>query len=509
MRSCCTDCLATSQSVFYTQVNDRSNGTCEAMDAPGTKSNSSTSSNAVPCICAASRTIWMLAAVDRGNTKNKWLINHRNAGGLIFRTSHRRSAQLSGISVGVLDDDVPVGAAACWDGDDDDDDAGGGDDDNDGDAVGGDAPPSEEEEGTGPLDQDGDRVVKFAIGGGGGSKHLAGSGNMVFDVDNDGRAFGHEDMGPGSEGCGCGNDDNDDDVGVVSGSLTLISVYGQPVQMMAMAEMRRSRRSDPHPPKTLDPADSLQSNPSVKTPMGRQRVAAAGRRWPQRRRRPREPCCSDDDDDGIAPFGAFDTAGKALDDEEGILGIDDRDRTFGHDENVGSESDGGGDDDDDVSEDHGYAETGISLTSFEDDGENTPFDATSCGGWSAGADCHWVPECDGGGGADDGDDAVDVDVSWNLVDEDGDDGNAPLDGIDTAGKVVDEETGILQLEGVDSAFGRDEDMGSERDGGGEDGDDLRGSRVDAVSCSSDDEDGGNVPLDATSGVPPIRDVGFL
>ncbi|KAF8178703.1 hypothetical protein BJ912DRAFT_649385 [Pholiota molesta] len=48
-----------------------------------------------------------------------------------------------------------------------------------------------------------------------------------------------------------------------------------PVQLMSMAEMRRSRRSDPHPPKTLDPADSLQSNPSVQIPVGRQRVAAA------------------------------------------------------------------------------------------------------------------------------------------------------------------------------------------------------------------------------------------
>jgi hypothetical protein len=86
----------------------------------------------------------MLAAVDRGNTKNQWLISHRKAAGLIFRTSHSSRARLSGSSVGALDEDVPVGAAARGDGDNDDDDADGGDGDNDDDAVGGDAPPSEE-----------------------------------------------------------------------------------------------------------------------------------------------------------------------------------------------------------------------------------------------------------------------------------------------------------------------------------------------------------------------------
>jgi hypothetical protein len=40
---------------------------------------------------------------------------------------------------------------------------------------------------------------------------------MLFD-DDDCRAFGHEDMVPGSDGCGGGNDDNDDNDGVVSGS---------------------------------------------------------------------------------------------------------------------------------------------------------------------------------------------------------------------------------------------------------------------------------------------------
>jgi hypothetical protein len=66
------------------------------------------------------------------------------------------------------------------------------------------------------------------------------------------------------------------------------------------------------------------------------------------------PASSDADDDDIAPFGAFDTAGWALGDVDGILDLDDGDEPFGHDENMGSKSDGGGsDDDDDVSEGHG------------------------------------------------------------------------------------------------------------------------------------------------------------
>jgi hypothetical protein len=89
----------------------------------------------------------MLAAVDRGNTKNKWLISHRKAAGLIFRTNHSRRARRSGSSVGGLDEALPVRAAARGDGDNDDDDAGGGDDDNDDDDVGGDAQPSEKAEG--------------------------------------------------------------------------------------------------------------------------------------------------------------------------------------------------------------------------------------------------------------------------------------------------------------------------------------------------------------------------
>ncbi|KAF8178736.1 hypothetical protein BJ912DRAFT_1063061 [Pholiota molesta] len=275
-----------------------------------------------------------------------------------------------------------------------------------------------------------------------------------------------------------------------------------PVQMMSMAEMRRSTPSDRHPPKTLDLADSVREpvKAASEHPRSHGAPASAGGGGHNDDDVPgKRVGDSDADDDDIAPFGAFNTAGRALGDADGILDLDDGDEPFGHDENMGSKSDGGGsDDDDDVWEDHGG--------DLKDDGENTPFDATCGWGWAAGADCHGAPECDGGGGGDDDDGAVDVDVSGSLDDDEGDDGNALLDAVDPAGKVVDDGNAILQLDVGDSVFGRDEDIGSERDGGGEDGDDVRGSCV----GSSDDDAGGNAPLDAYSGVcpPPIRDVGF-
>ncbi|KAF8178710.1 hypothetical protein BJ912DRAFT_1128989 [Pholiota molesta] len=277
---------------------------------------------------------------------------------------------------------------------------------------------------------------------------------------------------------------------------------------MSMAEMRRSRRSDPHPPpKTLDPADSPQSNASMQAPMGRQRAAAAAAVATTTTTTTTQGTVSDDDDDGIAPLEAFDAAGKALDDEDGILEIDDGDRTFGHNEIMGFESDGGGgDDNNDVPEDPGFSRTmakvrrstrpavGARHPPKAFDSPDLPQDGppvrTAMGRQSVtAAAAALMPS---------------TSMSTSARSDDDDDGNAPLDGIDTAGKVVDDETGILQLGGGTRVFGRDEDMGSERDGGCEDGDEVRGRRV----GSSDDEDGGNAPLDATSGVPPIRDIGF-
>ncbi|KAF8178729.1 hypothetical protein BJ912DRAFT_1063055 [Pholiota molesta] len=261
-----------------------------------------------------------------------------------------------------------------------------------------------------------------------------------------------------------------------------------------MAEMRRSTRSDPHPPKTLDLADSLQSNPSVQAPMGRQRVAAAAAAAATTTTTSRGTV-SDADDDGIAPLDAFDAAaGKALDDEDGMLEIDDGDRTFGHNEIMGFESDGGGSDDDDVSEGHG-----VSMRTMAKMRRSTrpvvrfrylpkAFDSPDLlqdGPPVAAAPMMaMVPSTSMSRG-------ILLMMGLHIPSsDDGDEGNALLDAVDPAGKVVDDGNAILQLDVGDSVFGRDEDIGSERDG------------------SSDDEDGGNASLDATSGVPPIRDVGF-
>jgi hypothetical protein len=58
--------------------------------------------------------------------------------------------------------------------------------------------------------------------------------------------------------------------------------------------------------------------------------------------------CSDDDD-GYAPFDAINMEGKVLDDKNSTFEVNDGDKTFCHDEDMGSGSDcgGGGDDDND------------------------------------------------------------------------------------------------------------------------------------------------------------------